>query len=587
LLLTDILHAFAQNPLKPSYRPFVPALVRHVGEMQFLSFEGRTVQIGHSGESFAFDNEGPRHRVALQPYRLADRLVTNGEWLEFMADGGYAKPLLWLSDGWQRARAEGWQAPLYWEQIDGQWHAMTLAGLRPIDPHTPVVHVSYYEADAFARWKGKRLPTEAEWEYAAQDARGAMNLRESGVLRPLAANGRPGELKQMFGDVWEWTQSAYAPYPGYAPAAGAVGEYNGKFMANQMVLRGGSCVTPESHIRPSYRNFFYPHQRWQFMGVRLAEDERAPRRHKPKPASAFLEDVCTGLSATPKHLSCKYFYDREGARLFEEICKLPEYYPTRTETGLLRSIAPELAELIPQGAALVEFGSGASRKTRILLDAAPHIAAYVPIDISARHLEQAARRIAAKYRHLRVLPLAADFTTDLLLPASVQIRPRVGFFPGSTIGNFTRAEAIALLSTMRSGLGHDGQLLIGIDLVKDIDTLIAAYDDSALVTAAFNKNILVRMNRELGANIDLSRFAHRALWNAAEQRIEMHLLSDRDQVLSLGGRSFAFAKGDTIHTENAHKYSVEGFTALAREAGWNVARAWESEAPEYALLLLR
>ena len=271
LLLTDLLHALSCNPLAPAYRsrPQV-ALATEVRPLDWIDVPGGLQRIGHDGDGFAFDHEGPRHDVLLRPCRLASRLVSNEEWLAFMADGGYRRPELWLSDGWSTAEREGWRAPLYWQERDGGWHAMTLHGLQPVEPAAPVAHISYYEADAFARWAGKRLPTEQEWEVAAQDRPVAGNTTGSAHLRPMPAQG--DGLQQLFGDCWEWTQSAYAPYPGYKAPAGTVGEYNGKFMANQMVLRGASCVTPDGHSRPSYRNFFYPHQRWQFMGLRLAED---------------------------------------------------------------------------------------------------------------------------------------------------------------------------------------------------------------------------------------------------------------------------------------------------------------------------
>lgn len=280
LMLTDILHAFSCNPLEPAYKPashapIPPAHSPHQGRQGWHVYPGGMYEVGHSGDAFAFDNEAPRHRVYLGSFRLAAKLVTNAEWQEFIGDGGYRRPELWLSDGWATAQAEGWQAPLYWTGNAGETLTMTLAGRQPIDPAAPVCHVSYYEADAFARWTGKRLPTEAEWEIAARAVPPRGNTFGSGALRPLpysAEDRCSSGPRQMFGDVWEWTSSPYVPYPGYRAPAGAIGEYNGKFMCNQMVLRGGSCVTPERHVRASYRNFFYPHQRWQFAGLRLAED---------------------------------------------------------------------------------------------------------------------------------------------------------------------------------------------------------------------------------------------------------------------------------------------------------------------------
>ena len=272
LLLTDLLHLFAQNKLKPAYRPAGERTQTDAGPTPctFTSFEGGVVDIGHDGRGFAFDNEGPRHQVLLRPFQLADRLVVNEEWLAFMDDGGYRRPEFWLSDGWSRRHSEGWRAPLYWEDDDGTWRAFGLHGLQPLEPAAPVQHVSYYEADAFARWRGLRLPTEAEWETASHRAGPRGGFLEDGDLQPRTAP--VGSLGQMFGDVWEWTSSPYTAYPGFRQAEGAVGEYNGKFMINQMILRGGSCVTAADHVRPTYRNFFQPHQRWQFSGVRLASD---------------------------------------------------------------------------------------------------------------------------------------------------------------------------------------------------------------------------------------------------------------------------------------------------------------------------
>jgi ergothioneine biosynthesis protein EgtB len=274
LLLTDILALFAANPLRPAYRTRRPrSAAPDPGEAGWIDYPGGIRQAGHDGKGFAWDNEAPRHDVLIHPFRLTDRLVTNGEWLAFMEDGGYRTASLWLADGWATVNRDGWEAPLYWEQRDGQWLAMSLEGLQPVERAAPVAHVSYFEADAFARWAGKRLPTEFEWEVAAQDVPVAGNSLATKALRPLPAEPAAGaKPRQMFGDVWEWTQSAYLPYPGYRPPAGALGEYNGKFMVSQQVLRGGSCATPPGHTRATYRNFFYPQQRWQFMGLRLASE---------------------------------------------------------------------------------------------------------------------------------------------------------------------------------------------------------------------------------------------------------------------------------------------------------------------------
>jgi ergothioneine biosynthesis protein EgtB len=274
LILTDLLHLFAQNPLKPAYADRGPASAEsQVSDtVGYKKFDGGIVEIGHGREGFAFDCERPRHRQWIEPFKLADRLVTNGEWIEFIGDGGYRNPLLWLSDGWANVRARDWSAPLYWEQRDGCFATMTLNGPEPVNPAAPVVHVSYFEADAFAKWSGRRLPTEAEWEHAAEGAPVNGNFADSGLFHPLPAASADGGLRQMFGDVWEWTRSAFSPYPRFQPLHGAAGEYNGKFMSGQYVLRGGSGATPSGHVRPSYRNFFPPEARWQFSGLRLAED---------------------------------------------------------------------------------------------------------------------------------------------------------------------------------------------------------------------------------------------------------------------------------------------------------------------------
>ena len=288
LLITDIKHVFAQNPLYPVFRDVALACSQSLGRMpnphlHFIDFEEATVAVGHDGHGFAYDNEGPRHQALVPAFSLASRPVTNGEYIEFIEHNGYTRPEFWLSLGWMTVNEQRWQAPLYWTKRDGAWWHFTLSGFRPVDESEPVTHVSYFEADAYANWAGARLPTEFEWERAALDCPIEGNFLESELFHPAPWHRHPADdhglkahatkaLHQMFGDVWEWTRSAYSPYPGYHATPGALGEYNGKFMCNQYVLRGGSCATSRSHIRRTYRNFFQPEKRWQFTGIRLARD---------------------------------------------------------------------------------------------------------------------------------------------------------------------------------------------------------------------------------------------------------------------------------------------------------------------------
>jgi ergothioneine biosynthesis protein EgtB len=285
LIITDIKHAFWLNPLRPSYQSANAEVDETSGRAEapltrsWCCFDGGIHHIGHDNPGFAFDNESPRHTVFIEPFCIASRLVTNREYLAFMADGGYHRPELWLSDAWDHVCSNRWTTPMYWEQAGNGWTQFTCSGTAPLNPAEPVCHISFYEADAFARWAGKRLPTEFEWEIAAASLKNTIaaeaNLLESRTYHPhppVHANSRQTGMHQVFGDTWEWTSSPYTAYPGYHPPAGAEGEYNGKFMCNQMVLRGGSCATPRSHIRNSYRNFFPPQTRWQFSGIRLAHD---------------------------------------------------------------------------------------------------------------------------------------------------------------------------------------------------------------------------------------------------------------------------------------------------------------------------
>lgn len=569
LILMDVLHLFAQSPLYPAYRPdWNGPRTGRAGT--FRRHAGGLLAVGDNDTAFAFDNERPRHLVWIEPFEISDRLVTNREWLCFMRDGGYSTARHWLSDGWDRVRAEGWESPLYWRRLEGSdiWGEMTLGGLRSVELDAPVSHISYYEASAFASWADARLPTESEWEIAAKD----------------------GILEQVDDVVWQWTQSPYTAYPGYRATADALGEYNGKFMVNQIVLRGGSMATPVGHTRPTYRNFFRAEQRWMFSGLRLARDIASGSINgdtpEPLDRGGFERDVIAGLSKSAKSLQPKYLYDSRGSALFEAICTTPEYYPTRTETALLKEIVGELIADLPHPTTLVEFGSGASEKTRIVLDAAQQVGTYVPIDISATALAVAARRIADAYPAIEVCPIEGDFTQALSMPNGIRNGAVVGFFPGSTVGNFEWAEAVAFLDTARRLLGAHARMIVGADMIKDVSTLIAAYDDAQGVTAQFNLNLLTRANRELYGDFRLDTFSHSAIWNDELKRIEMHLVSRVDQTVRVAGQTFGFAAGESIHTENSHKYSIESFTALCAAAGWTVMRHWISPAPEFGVFLL-
>ncbi len=562
LIIMDILHLFSRSPIGPAYRSNSPHSFDQRSPMQWRALEGGLVEIGAEAQGFAFDNERPRHKVFLQSFSIADRLVTNAEWLAFMEDGGYQRPQFWLADGWAKVRAEGWLAPLYWHQVDGRWLTFTLRGSQAVDPNAPAQHVSYYEAAAYAEWTGARLPTEMEWEHAAAD--------------------HP-DLRDLAGQSWQWTSSAYSAYPGFKASQDAVGEYNGKFMSGQMILRGGSWATPNGHTRTTYRNFFYPWQRWMFSGVRLAKDTQPEASND---YVSFQKDVLAGLSNPNKALSPKYLYDEKGSSLFEALCLSPEYYLTRTELELLKEVAGEIAGHFGNHTKLVEFGSGASHKTRILLDACKGLSAYIPIDISGEALNHAVADIRSDYPAVEVAPIRGDFTQLHLLERMSGEAPIVGFFPGSTIGNLSQEEAISFFEDARRFLGENAFLLVGADLVKDQSTLLAAYDDSGGTTAAFNKNLLQRINRELQGTFDLNSFHHRAAWNSEDSSVEMWLVSAHEQCVEVSGRFINFSAGEGLHTESSRKYTIESFSSAAESGGWRVVQRWVSEAPEFALFLL-
>src|SRR4051794_22216736 len=486
LLLMDIKHVFSCNPMRPVYRMGTTPLSGPPAEpVRWVDVDpGSNIgEIGHDGHGFAFDNEGPRHEVLARPFRMADRLATEGDWLAFIDDGGYRRPELWLSEGWATVQAQGWQAPLYWDRDGDAWTVFTLGGTRGVLEATPVVHVSYFEADAFARWSGKRLATEAEWEVAAGlvGAGDAPNDLGAGALhpRPVSVNAGDG-VRQLFGDGWEWTASSYSPYPGFQPPEGAIGEYNGKFMCNQMVLRGGAAVTPSGHTRPTYRNFFPASARWAFSTVRLVEDGAPVRaRHadpivveqEPEPElqpthgggavvvepvvdvhltpddldAALRADVRAGLTAPSPSLPPKWFYDDRSSELFDQITRLDEYYPTRCEREILQREASTIAEA--SGAdTLVELGSGTSDKTRLLLDAfdaTGNFRRFVPFDVSEGILRWSAHHIAERHPGLVVHGVVGDF--DRHLGEIPEGGRRIVAFLGGTIGNYEPGPRAKLL----------------------------------------------------------------------------------------------------------------------------------------------
>ena len=589
LLITDIKHALSRNPLYPAYQESRLNNAISLSETKWADHPGGLVDIGYSGKDFIFDSEGPRHKIWLEPFYLAKQPVSNREYISFINDGGYQKAEFWLSDGWTLCRKEEWEAPMYWHKNNqGNWCSFTMSGIRPINLNAPVCHVSYYEADAFARWAGVRLPSEAEWEVFASSFNVDGNFADTNIFDPIPST-KEG-LAQMYGDVWEWTKSSFSAYPGYQIAEGAVGEYNGKFMSGQMVLRGGSCATPSDHIRASYRNFFPPRARWQFSGIRLAKDKSAVissfYTNNNSIKDTFLDDIISGFSIIPKSISSKYLYDTKGAQLFEKICELDAYYPTKTEVGILNNYATEIAKYLGSGTTLIEYGSGALDKIRILLDALDDPVSLCAIDISEQQLQESASIIRKAYPNIEVLTVAADFTSPIDIPSSKRIsKSRTAFFPGSTIGNFEPNDARAFLQTICKTLGKNGKLLIGFDLKKDHERLLNAYDDNDGITAAFNKNILSRINQELDADFNLNLFRHIVRYNTFEGRIEMHLESCIDQTINIGNKKFFFTAGETIHTENSYKYHIDEFVEIAASSGLAKIKTWTDKDNLFAVIL--
>jgi len=643
LLLMDIKHVFSCNPLRPVYWFGTAAISGPAPDpLRWVDVSPeRIIEVGADGTGFAFDSEGPRHDVLVEPFRLADRLSTEGDWLAFMDDGGYERPELWLSEGWATVQREGWKAPLYWDDTGDGWSVFTLGGTRAVLAATPVVHVSFYEADAYARWAGHRLATEEEWEVAATSMAADDQPNDLGVgsLHPRAAAvANTGRVRQLFGDGWEWTASPYRPYPRFAPVAGAIGEYNGKFMSNQMVLRGGAPVTPAGHTRATYRNFFPPAARWAFSTVRLASDvpgaegpaarrraaalidtptevpaatpsplaaPAAPERAGAEPSvdgptsdvhldahdlsAALRADVVAGLRGDPATLPPKYFYDNRGSELFDQITRLEAYYPTRCEREILQREAAAIASA--SGAdTLVELGSGTSDKTRLLLDAftaTGRLRRFVPFDVSEGILRWAAAAIGERYPGLAVHGVVGDF--DHHLDALPRGGRRMVAFLGGTIGNYEPAARARLLADLSDTLESGDSLLLGTDLVKDPVRLVRAYDDPEGVTAEFNRNVLRVLARELDAEVDLDGWVHEARWDPDQEWIEMHLRAVGPQRLAVAslGLERHFDDGETIRTEVSAKFRRSKVTAELAAAGLELTHWWTDQAEDFALSLSR
>ena len=561
LLLTDMLHGFSQNPLSPAMIPLGGRRPR-VKPPMALSCS--------TAASCPSATRVPASPSITRPLRIRCCCSLTGWPTDSFATGHGSSS--WPTGATRRRRSgcpkvglpcstRPGRHPLHWRERDGTWSVFTTAGETELDPAQPVRHISWYEADAFARWAGARLPTEFEWE---------------------AASSNPA-MHELSDHVWQWTGSAYLPYPGFSPPSGAIGEYNGKFMINQMVLRGGSMATPPGHTRPTYRNFFHPDRRvaihtacaWPWLPDVLDSAQPCP--------PSVLDEVLEGLHQAQKTLPAKLFYDAEGCRLFGEITRLPEYYVTRTERKLLADIVPQLPKR--PGSTLVEYGGSDEAKALLLLDQVG-ASTYVPIDVAADALQDMTDRLRISRPDLKVSALATDFLQPFALPASVAQQPKFGFFPGSTIGNLDPAAAGRFLRQARDTLGADAKFLVGVDLRKDPAILVPAYDDAQGVTAAFNRNLLVHLNRITGSVFDPLSFDHRAVWNEASGRIEMHLVSLHPQSVELASHTITFAAGEWIHTESSYKHTVDGFLAIARPAGWVSEAVWTDRDRMFSLHLL-
>ncbi len=583
-----------------------------------IFFDQTVATIGLPAESpaWVYDNEKAQHEVVLEPFALDIVPVSNADYLAFVLDGGYDRESLWTAAGWQWRQEANLIAPQYWERITSDdWLVNRFGEVMPLPLAEPVQHVCWYEADAFARWTGKRLPTEFEWEHAAQEATDATlaanlgaELNGPGSAHAPAFSADPVCL-QMIGDVWEWTSSDFRQYPGFA--AFPYEEYSEVFFGDEYkVLRGGSWATHPLAIRPTFRNWDYPIRRQIFAGLRCARSlssngshssfstDRIPTRSpiiiesaldSENASEALRKDVLNGLSQTQKELPPKWFYDEVGSHLFEDITRLPEYYLTRTEISILENHAAEI--VAASGAdTLVELGSGACRKTRLLLDAMRdngQLKRFVPFDVSESFLTKTAYDVADAYRGIAVHGVVGDFETHLdRIP---QLGRRLVIFIGSTIGNLSPGQRAEFFAGIRANLTPEDSFLLGIDLVKDVGRLEAAYNDSAGVTAQFNLNMLKVINRELNANFDLTKFAHQARFDPANSWIEMLLISADDQVVEIKDLDLtvSFTKDEALRTEISTKFQRVTIESELAAADLHISGWWtdQESLPDFALLL--
>ena len=621
LLLIDVKHVLSLNPaVGPAYADITVAPSADPGPLGWVEVAGGLVEVGRTASTaselmnggFMFDNEGPAHEVRVYDVALADRLVTAGEWLAFIDDGGYRRPELWKSDGWYRALDEGWSAPLYWRRNPddpSHWWIHTLTGMRPLDPHEPVVHVSHFEADAYATWAGARLPTEFEWEHAARDipVQGVFldDQDPTFTYHPTAAARGADGLRQMYGDCWEWTSSAYQPYPGFRPADGgdrriqrqvhvrpAGAARRRRADATRACPRDVSQLLPSAHALASRRRPTRP--RCRSAPLTFTTSPTEPRcRLRPSPTSPVPP---TPARRSPARSRSGPGRSHRGgctttvaASLFDAITRLPEYYQTEAEREILAEHATRIAELTG-ATTVIELGSGTSDKTRALLDAfVAHgaIERFVPLDVSEATLLEAATKLEERYPGLQVEPVVGDFNRHLnRLPTG---GTRLVAFLGGTIGNFYQEERTAFLGALADVLEPGDWLALGVDLVKPLDRLMAAYDDSQGITDAFIRNSLRVINRELDGDFDIGNFDYVPLWDGREHRIDMRLRTLEPERVRLGslGLTIDLDAGEELLVEISTKFERAALLDELVDAGFEPGDFLTDAAGDFGLAVVR